>query len=390
MSTERKFVFEPATLTAESLLIGLAGGTGSGKTFTAMRLATGLAGGKRFAVIDTENRRANHYARQFAFDRTDLTAPFRPDAYRDAILAAARAGYGVIVVDSMSHEWEGEGGILEWQEEELDRMAGTDYSKRESCKQAAWIQPKRSHKKMVNRLLQIRAHIILCFRAEEKTEMQRDPQTKKMKMVPKASPVGLNGWIPICDKRLPFELTASFLLTNDAPGVPKPIKLEEQHRQFFPPGQPITEKAGQQFGAWAKGDASDAGEVDVLLRAYGLCDDEPSWAALEERRGVIWKDKQTPAGQKARLKEVSEAARLRIEEAKKKPATTNAGEPLTPTEWEAALRAFLTDGKPLADLDAAWQECTQAFGGMVPMNVEDAYNMTREQLVERDARAEDY
>ena len=166
------FTFRPARRENVSLLIGLAGGTGSGKTWSAMSLAKGICGDKPFAVIDTENGRASHYADQFRFDVLDLRAPFSPDAYTNAILAADKAGYGAIVVDSMSHVWAGDGGVLDWQENELDRMAGDDWKKREAVKMAAWIKPKMAHKHMVQKLLQVRAHLILCFRAEPKIEWQ--------------------------------------------------------------------------------------------------------------------------------------------------------------------------------------------------------------------------
>src|SRR5437763_4296558 len=94
--------FRPAVRENVALLIGLAGGTGSGKTFTAMRLAAGIAGDKPFAVIDTESRRALHYADQFKFEHADLSEPFRPDRYAEAILAASAAGYPAIVVDQIS------------------------------------------------------------------------------------------------------------------------------------------------------------------------------------------------------------------------------------------------------------------------------------------------
>lgn len=247
------FTFKPAVRENVSLIVGLAGGTGGGKTFTAMRLARGIAGDKPFALIDTEAGRGKHYADQFKFDHGDLHAPFRPDAYTEAILAADRAGYPAIVVDSMSHVWAGDGGVLDWQEEELDRMAGDDGKRREAVKMAAWIKPKTSHKKMVQRLLQVRAHLILCFRAEEKVDMVRDPADGKMKIVPKKSLVGIDGWIPISEKNLPFELTASFLLLASAPGIPKPIKLQEQHRALFPLDQVITEESGRRIAEWAAG-----------------------------------------------------------------------------------------------------------------------------------------
>lgn len=245
------FEFKPAVRESVGLLIGLAGGTGSGKTYSAMRLASGISGDKPFALIDSEAGRGKHYADAFRFDHGDLRAPFRPDAYVEAIVAADKAGYSVIVVDSMTHVWAGDGGVLDWQEDELDRMAGDNWQKREAVKMAAWIKPKVSHKQMVQKLLQVRAHLILCFRAEEKIEMVREDG--KMKIQPKQGPTGLNGWMPVCEKNLPFELTASFLLTADAPGIPKPIKLQQQHWDLFPLDKPITEASGKAVADWANG-----------------------------------------------------------------------------------------------------------------------------------------
>src|SRR5712664_3433004 len=221
--TKPVFNFRPAVREQIRLLIGLSGGTGSGKTFSAMRLAKGLSGDKRFAVVDTENGRASMYADYFQFDVAELTEPFTPDRYLDAITTADHKGYGVILVDSMSHEWAGDGGILDMQEDELKHMAGDNWQKREAVRMASWIKPKMSHKAMVQKLLQLKAHVILCFRAESKIEMVKEGG--KMVVRPKESLTGLDGWIPICEKNLPYELTASFLLTADKPGIPKPIKL---------------------------------------------------------------------------------------------------------------------------------------------------------------------
>lgn len=249
------FAFRPAVRENVGLLIGLAGGTGSGKTYSAMRLAQGIAGDKPFAVIDTEAGRAKHYAEEFRFDHGDLAAPFTPERYAQAIKAADDAKYPVIVVDSASHVHAGDGGLLDMHEAELQRMAGDDWKKRENCKMAAWIKPKGAHKQMVNKLLQVRAHLILCFRAEEKVEMIRDADGK-MKMVPKKSRTGKDGWIPICEKNLPYELTCSFLLTSDRPGFPQPIKLEQQHRHLFP-DKAIDEASGRALAAWASGKPGD-------------------------------------------------------------------------------------------------------------------------------------
>jgi hypothetical protein len=278
------YEFREAKRENVGLLIGLAGGTGAGKSFTAMRLASGIAGDKRFAVIDTESRRALHYADQFRFDHCELRPPFRPEAYEEAILAADKAGYPVIVVDSASHEHAGEGGLLDWHDAELDRMAGDDWKKREAVKMAAWIKPKMSHKHMMQRLLQVRAHLILCFRAEEKVEMVREPDEHgkmRTKIVPKKSRTGRDGWIPICEKNMPYELTCSFLLTADVPGLPHPIKLQEQHRHLFPPGEPITEGSGEALARWAAGGSAPSmnDQQTTTKRAAsspGQCRDGPT------------------------------------------------------------------------------------------------------------------
>lgn len=288
------FQFRPAVRESVGLLIGLAGASGSGKTFSAMRLASGMAGDKPFCVIDTEAGRAKHYADQFRFDHGDMHAPFRPDAYADAITSADKAGYPVIVVDSVSHVWAGDGGVLDWQEDELDRMAGDDWKKREAVKMAAWIKPKMSHKAMVQKLLQVRAHLILCFRAEQKIEMVRG-DNGKMQIVAKQSLTGLDGWIPVCEKNLPFELTASFLLLAQNPGIPMSIKLQEQHRALFPDGKPIDEAAGKRIAAWAAGGAAPKSiDYAAALKAAANMDElGKAWAAIpkaEQKKYAAVKD----------------------------------------------------------------------------------------------------
>lgn len=250
------FEFHPAVRQNVPLIIGLAGSTGSGKTFSALRLAKGLAGDDRFALIDTEAGRALHYAEEFPFDHGSLEAPFTPARYAEAIKAADQAGYPVIVVDSASHEHAGEGGLLDMHEDVLRRMAGDDWRRREVSTMAAWVEPKRDHKRFVSQLLQLKAHLVLCFRAEEKIEMAKE--NGKTVVRPKRSLVGLDGWIPVAEKNLPYELTASFLLTADHPGIPKPIKIEQQHRLLIPLDQPIGEETGVALAAWARGAAEEA------------------------------------------------------------------------------------------------------------------------------------
>ena len=279
--------FKEARREAIPLLIGVAGGTGAGKTWSAMALARGLSGERRFAVIDSENGRAKHYADEFAFDSADITAPFRPETYADAIEAADKAGYPVIVVDSMSHEWAGDGGLLDWHEEE---MGGNN-----SKKLSAWIKPKMAHRKMVTRLLQVRAHVILAFRAQEAVEVKRDANGR-MEIVPKETLTGLDGWVPITERNLPFELTLSVLLTADRPGYPKPIKLPEKLRAFVPLDRPLDESVGQALGEWAAG-GSDTGDLVQILT--GLCRQLDVDVPALEGRDAAWLRRQIANAEQA-------------------------------------------------------------------------------------------
>ncbi len=272
------FTFRPGVRENVGLWINLIGGTGGGKTFTGMRLASGIAGGKPFAVIDTENRRALHYADQFRFDHAELRAPFTPDAYAEAVVAADKAGYPAIMLDSGSHVWAGDGGVLDMQEAELDEMVKraaarndkrSEWQIRESGKMSAWIKPKKAHKQMVQKLLQVKAHLILCLRAEEKIEMVKG-KDGKIEIQKKQSLTGKDGWIPICDKNLPFEATCSFLLLAGQPGIPHPIKLQEQHKSLFPLDKPITEESGRLIAAWAAGGKAKESAAPASDQSTGL------------------------------------------------------------------------------------------------------------------------
>lgn len=81
--------------------------SGGGKTYSALRLATGIAKkcGSRVAAIDTENGRIRYYAEEFDFDDMQLSEPYSPEKYMTAIDEAVKAGYKVLVIDSLTHEW---------------------------------------------------------------------------------------------------------------------------------------------------------------------------------------------------------------------------------------------------------------------------------------------
>jgi hypothetical protein len=174
------------------VVIGIAGVSGSGKTKTALELAYGMVGGdgSKVGFLDTENRRGSLYADEYAtspFLVGDLIAPFSPERYSDAILEFQAAGVEVLVIDSGSHEWEGQGGC-----EDIANSIGA----------MGWNVAKKKHKAFVNTLLQCNMHIIVCLRAREKTDF-----------TDKKNPRSL-GIQPICEKNFMFELTASMLMDD--------------------------------------------------------------------------------------------------------------------------------------------------------------------------------
>lgn len=121
-------MFKKAELFLTNPTIALTGPTGSGKTFSALRLASGIAKAMdgRFAVIDAENGSASLYSRLFDFDTLNLTPPFTTDKYIEAIKIAEKCGYVALVCDSITHAWAGEGGLLE-QKAQLDARPGSNH-----------------------------------------------------------------------------------------------------------------------------------------------------------------------------------------------------------------------------------------------------------------------
>ena len=265
------FEFRPAAREGVHVMIGLAAASGGGKTKTALELATGLAYGDetKIAMIDTEARRGLHYARrpgatqaegpdQYGFNHADMLPPFRPVNIIEAVRAAEQADMKVLIIDSMSHEYDGEGGIMDWA---ADIEAGGTKSP------GNWKVPKLAHKKMMNAFLESRCHLIFCLRAEEKIKIFKSGDelpdgTRATKTV-----IQPMGWTPIAEKRFMFEMTMSFTLDPTDPGKPQfnlPHKLQDQHRAFFPEGEYISREAGRRLADWAAGAPPPAADPIVV------------------------------------------------------------------------------------------------------------------------------
>jgi len=157
-------MFKPAEKRQAKLRMTIDGPAGSGKTYTALRFAYAIAtrtGGK-IAVVDTERGSASKYVGEapdgtpWQFDVLELQN-FSPERYAEAVLAAGRAGYSVLVIDSLSHAWEGVGGALEIK----DRISGS--SNENSF--TAWRHVTPLHNRMIDAILQSPLHVITTMRS---------------------------------------------------------------------------------------------------------------------------------------------------------------------------------------------------------------------------------
>lgn len=260
------FSIRPSQRGDVKILGAVAGPSGGGKTLSGLRVARGLAGDGKIVVVDTEHGRSQIYADVAQpWDWLDFEPPFSPERYIEALEAAEALSPAVIMVDSISHEYEGEGGLFDLVEEFLEQRAGSDARKRSALSFSAWDYAKRRHKKLVLHLLRMPCHVILGMRAQDKIDLVKEGG--QLKAIPKKSLTGLDGWEPICERRLPYEMTCSFLLLPDKPGIPRPLKpMPPTMAPLIPLDRPLDEEAGAALAKWAAGDNAPAGEHDERIK----------------------------------------------------------------------------------------------------------------------------
>ena len=172
--TKSQIRFVPAQKESTYLRMALMGPSGSGKTYTALQLATHLAQStdSKIAVICTEGRAARKLADLFDFDVFDMGGHYHPDTYCKAITTAVKAGYKVLIIDSLSHAWNGAGGVLEIVDQAGAKMGGNKF--------AGWSKGRPAHNKLVNTILNAHIHIIGTLRS--KTEWQINEKGKPQKV----------------------------------------------------------------------------------------------------------------------------------------------------------------------------------------------------------------
>lgn len=192
---------QPVKSGQSKCIIAIAGQSGSGKTLTALYIARGMVDkASEIGFLDTENKRGSLYynALDEKFYIADLFAPFSPKRYAEAIKEYQNSGVKVLVIDSVSHENEGLGG--------LEDIANSPKANGDPRKMADWNTAKREHKIFMNALLYAGIDIICCIRARDKVKVE--VVNGKQEFVPQ-------GLQPVCEKNFMFEMTASIMMSNN-------------------------------------------------------------------------------------------------------------------------------------------------------------------------------
>ncbi len=241
------------------------GPSASGKTYSALRFARGLVGDTgKLCVIDTENRRSLFYAADAKgvgavggdWDHVDFQPDFTTQRYIEVIRQVEQAGYDAILIDSFSHVWQGEGGVLD----EADKNDSQGLSK--------WAKPKMALKRLVNVALRAKCHVIFCLRAKMGVMQTGSKATRDLKIFS-------SGLVPIMEKGLIYEMLIAILFGPDhkpmfhnisdrffidphIPAVKAPAGLIE----LIKPGEHVTEATGDAVKQWL-----DGGQRDVIDEA---------------------------------------------------------------------------------------------------------------------------
>lgn len=156
-----------ATRKQVKLRLGISAVSGGGKTYSALLLANGLVNDwSKIAVIDTENGSASLYSHLGDFNVIELQAPYTPERYVEAIKACENAGMECIIVDSITHEWDGKGGLLEVH----SQMTGNSFTN--------WASLTPRHQKFIDAILQSKCHVVTTVRRKTEYEMSKDSNNR--------------------------------------------------------------------------------------------------------------------------------------------------------------------------------------------------------------------
>lgn len=172
-------MFQPVTRKKAKLRMALTGVSGSGKTLGALYIAFGMTGDwSKVALIDTEHERARFYANRPDLETGEflwatLEPPYSPDKYKAMVAEAAKTvgPDGVVIVDSFSHAWNNEGGILEIKDNIAQQSGKTSYT--------AWNEAGKQQNSLVNTILAVDCHTIVTMRSKMDYVMQENDKGKQ-------------------------------------------------------------------------------------------------------------------------------------------------------------------------------------------------------------------
>lgn len=204
----------------------LGGSSGSGKTYSALRLATGLAKkcGSGIAAIDTEAGRIRYYANEFDFSDMQLTEPFTPEKYIEAINEAVNSGFKVLIIDSISHEWN-------YCVDIHDKMPGNSWTN--------WSKVTPRHDAFMEKILQAPIHIIATVRGKDEYVLEE----KNGKQTPKKVGLGFKQ-----RDGVEYNYTATFNIAQDT-HIAEATK--DNTHIFEGRYEVLTEKDGEALYDWA-------------------------------------------------------------------------------------------------------------------------------------------
>lgn len=226
------------------LKLGISGPSGAGKTYSALLLASGITGGdwSKITLIDTENGSGELYADLGPYNVIPFPPPFDPRRYIEAIQAAVKGGADVIVIDSISHEWDGKGGCLE-----LQAKLGGKYQD--------WAKVTPLHNDFVNAILQSPVHVIVTTRKKQDYALEQNERGK-----PAPKKVGMK---EIQRDGFEYELTINF----DVDISHFAVASKDRTGLFMPRGPFMIEAGiGKELITWAN---SGAPEVTVDPKSDG-------------------------------------------------------------------------------------------------------------------------
>lgn len=218
------------------LRIGLSAPSGAGKTYSGLLLAKGLVGEwSKIGLIDSETGRAHLYSDLGKYNIIPMRPPYTPESYIEAIREFEEAGVEVIIIDSMSHEWDGEGGCLQLNEKlAIAKYKGNTWS--------AWSETTPRHQHLLDVITSSSCHVITTVRNKVETIMV-DGRVKKV------------GMKDVQREGLEYELTVNFNIDRDS----HMVMASKDNTNLFEGKDPfvITEETGKMLRDWVLSGAAD-------------------------------------------------------------------------------------------------------------------------------------